>query len=414
MSELNDMFKKITASIEEASSQFSAQAEKALAQARQAGELSTDTKATVDKMAVELHALREAEKTLRAQVDEVEQHMAQMPVAQALKVVRSVGQQVIEKEVIKALGSGLEAHKRVMVPVQAALTSPDVTGQIIAPDRQQGILTAPKQRLFIRDLISSGRTQSNTIYYVRQKSVTNNARTVAENTLKPYSDIGFEEATVPVRTIAHLFKASKQILDDFPQLASTIDIELRYGLKTVEERQILLGDNTGSNLHGILPQATTFKAEFKPATQTGIDDLRLAMLQTQLSRIPATAHVLHFTNWAQIELIKDSLGRYLLSNPVAMTTPTLWGLPVVVTETPEMKDHFLVGAFSLGAQLFDREEAHVVISTENVDDFEKNMVSVRCEERLALAVYRPEAFIHGPLSQIDLPRASVKANGNGA
>jgi HK97 family phage major capsid protein len=56
-------------------------------------------------------------------------------------------------------------------------------------------------------------------------------------------------------------------------------------------------------------------------------------------------------------------------------------------------DTALVGAFSLGAQIFDREDANVVISTENQDDFIKNMITVRAEQRLALAVYRPEAFI---------------------
>ena len=55
----------------------------------------------------------------------------------------------------------------------------------------------------------------------------------------------------------------------------------------------------------------------------------------------------------------------------------------------------LTGAFAEGAQIFDREDANVVISTENQDDFEKNMISVRCEERLALAVYRPESFVKG-------------------
>ncbi|MFY3739122.1 phage major capsid protein, partial [Escherichia coli] len=49
-------------------------------------------------------------------------------------------------------------------------------------------------------------------------------------------------------------------------------------------------------------------------------------------------------------------------------------------------------------QLFDREDANVVISTENADDFEKNMISIRCEERLALAVKRPEAFVYGSFS----------------
>ena len=35
------------------------------------------------------------------------------------------------------------------------------------------------------------------------------------------------------------------------------------------------------------------------------------------------------------------------------------------------------------------------MSTENTDDFEKNLISIRCEERAALAVKRPEAFIFG-------------------
>lgn len=413
MSDINEMFKKVTASIEEASSKYSAQAEKALKEAQKSGELSAETKAFVDKMAVELNALREAEKTLKAQVGEVEQHIAQMPVANALNVVSSIGQQVVGMEVVQALGSGMESNKRIVAPVNASLISSDVTGTIVAPDRQSNIFSKPKQRLFIRDLIASGKTQSNTIYYVKQKGFTNNAKTVAENTAKPYSTIEFEEATVPVRTIAHMFKASKQILDDFSQLASLIDMELRYGLKYVEEHQILFGDGTGSNLNGIFTQATAFKAELKPAHRTAIDDLRLAMLQAQLARIPATGHVLHFTNWAQIELIKDTLGRYLLSNPAALTTPTLWGLPVVVTEAAEFKDKFLVGAFNLAAQLFDREEANVVISTENTDDFEKNMISIRCEERLALAVYRPEAFIKGDLTKIEVSGGAGKGGNNG-
>ncbi|MBT9428890.1 phage major capsid protein [Candidatus Symbiopectobacterium endolongispinus] len=413
MSDVNEMFKKVTASIEEASSKYSAQAEKALKEAQKSGELSAETKAAVDKMAVELNALREAEKTLKSQVGEVEQHIAQMPVANALNVVSSIGQQVVGMEVVQALGSGMESSKRIVAPINAALISSDVAGTIVAHDRQADILTKPPQRLFIRDLIASGKTQSNTIYYVKQKGFTNNAKTVAENTAKPYSTIEFEEAAVPVRTITHMFKASKQILDDFSQLASIIDMELRYGLKYVEEQQILFGDGTGSNLNGIFTQATAFKAELKPAHRTAIDNLRLAMLQAQLARIPATGHVLHFTNWAQIELIKDTLGRYLLSNPAALTTLTLWGLPVVVTEAAEFKDKFLVGAFNLGAQLFDREEANVVISTENTDDFEKNMISIRCEERLALAVYRPEAFIKGDLTKIEVS-PSTPSNAGGA
>lgn len=395
MSDVNEILKKVTASIEEATGKFNAKAEEALTEAKKNGKLSAETKDTVDKMASELNALKEAEKTLKAALGELEQHVAQMPLANAKQVVESVGQQVISAEALKTFAASVAASQRISIPVKAALLTANVPGNIVAPDRLPGIDTAPKQRLFIRDLIAPGTTASNTIYWVQQTGFTNNAAAVAENTTKPYSNIEFAEKITPVRTIAHLFKASKQILDDFSQLQSQVDAEMRFGLKYVEEQEILFGDGTGAHLEGIIPQASAFAAAFQVDNQNSIDDLRLAMLQAQLARFPASGHVLHFIDWAKIELTKDTLGRYILANPAALTGPTLWGLPVVATEATAFQGKFLTGAFSAGAQIFDREETNVVISTENADDFEKNMITIRCEERLALAVKRPEAFVYG-------------------
>ncbi|ECZ1381932.1 phage major capsid protein [Salmonella enterica] len=395
MSEVNEILKKVTASIEEATDKFNARAEDALKEAKKSGKLSEETKAAVDKMASEFNALREAEKTLKAAIGELEQHVAQMPLANAKHIVETVGQQVISAEALKTFSASVEGGKRVSIPVNAALISSGVAEGVVEPQRLPGIDTTPKQRLFIRDLIALGRTSSPAIFWVQQTGFTNKAAVVAENTTKPYSDIAFATKITPVTTIAHMFKASKQILDDFAQLQSTVDAEMRYGLKYVEEQEILFGDGTGVHLHGIVPQASAFSAEFRVEQQNGIDDLRLAMLQAQLARFPASGHVLHFIDWAKIELTKDTLGRYILANPSGLTGPTLWGLPVVATEAAAFKGKFLTGAFNAGAQIFDREDANVVISTENADDFEKNMISIRCEERLALAVKRPEAFIYG-------------------
>lgn len=395
MSDVNEILKKVTASIEDATSKFNAKAEDALKEAQKSGKLSEETKASVDKMATELNAMREAEKSLKAALGELEQHVAQMPLSNAAKVVETVGQVVINSEALKTFSASVEGGKRLSIPVNAALLSTGVADGVVEPQRLPGIDTTPKQRLFIRDLIAPGRTGAPAIFWVQQTGFTNAAKVVAKGTTKPYSDIQFATKITPVTTIAHMFKASKQILDDFAQLQSTVDAEMRYGLKYVEEQEILFGDGTGVHLHGIVPQATAFAGAFEVEQQNGIDDLRLAMLQAQLARFPASGHVLHFIDWAKIELTKDTLGRYILANPAALTGPTLWGLPVVATEAPAFQGKFLTGAFNAAAQLFDREDANVVISTENADDFEKNMISIRCEERLALAVKRPEAFIYG-------------------
>lgn len=395
MSDTNELLKSLKAQIEKANSDFNAKAESALTEAQKAGGLSAETKEAVDKMALELNALREAEKTIKSAMGELEQHIAQMPLQSALKAAQSFGQQLISAEVLKDINSSIQGNKRISVPVQAALISTGVAEGVVEPHRLPGVDAAPKQRLFIRDLIAPGKTQSPAIFWVQQTGFTNKAAVVPENTTKPYSDIEFATKITPVTTVAHMFKASKQILDDFSQLQSLVDAEMRYGLKFVEEQEILFGDGSGAHLHGIIPQASKYKAEFSVEKQNGIDDLRLAMLQSQLARFPASGHVLHFIDWAKIELTKDSLGRYILANPASLTGPTLWGLPVVATETAAFKGKFLTGAFNAGAQLFDREETNVVISTENADDFEKNMISIRCEERLALAVKRPEAFVYG-------------------
>ncbi|WP_343582993.1 phage major capsid protein [Pseudomonas sp.] len=390
-----DLLKNVSAELKKATDEFSKQAENALAEAKKAGSLSSETKATVDELATKFNSLTEAERQLKARLGEMEQELVRNPGNSAATPRDTVGGVVIKSEALKQFAASVEGNRRVSVPVQAALISSGVAEGVVEPQRLPGIDVEPKQRLFIRDLIAPGRTTSPAIFWVQQTGFTNAARVVAENTAKPYSDIQFATKITPVSTIAHMFKASKQILDDFAQLQSTIDTEMRYGLKYAEEQEILFGDGTGVHLHGIVPQATAFAAAFEVDQQSGIDDLRLAMLQAQLARLPASGHVLHFIDWAKIELTKDTLGRYILANPLGLTGPLLWGLPVVATEIAAFQGKFLTGAFQTGAQLFDREDANVVISTENADDFEKNMISIRCEERVALAVKRPEAFIYG-------------------
>ncbi|VVO30478.1 phage major capsid protein [Pseudomonas fluorescens] len=398
MTDTTELLKSVSAELAKATSEFSQKAEAALGEAKKAGTLSAETKAAVDELALKFNSLTEAEKQLKSQLGEMEQEFARLPSKASAQSRDGLGATVVKSEALKAFAASIEGGKRVNIPVSAALLSTDVAQGVVEPQRLPGIDVAPKQRLFIRDLIAPGRTGSPAIFWVQQTGFTNAARVVAEGTQKPYSSITFDSKLTAVSTIAHMFKASKQILDDFAQLQSTIDVEMRYGLKYAEEQEILFGDGTGVHLHGIVPQASVFDPAFEVENQSGIDDLRLAMLQAQLARLPASGHVLHFIDWAKIELTKDTLGRYILANPLGLAGPMLWGLPVVATEAVGFLGKFLTGAFQTGAQLFDREDANVVISTENADDFEKNLISIRCEERAALAVKRPEAFIYGSFS----------------
>ncbi|MEJ8308804.1 phage major capsid protein [Agrobacterium larrymoorei] len=317
---------------------------------------------------------------------------------------KSLGDLVVEAAQAKEFNGAARGAIRVQAERAAITTGNTTVGtgrsagtSLVAGQRVPGIVAPPNRRMTIRDLLMPGQTSSNNVEYTRETGFTNNANTVAETTAKPYSDITFDMTNAPVRTIAHLFKASRQILDDAVGLRSYIDGRARYGLQFKEEAQLLKGDGTGQNILGIQPQATAFNPAFVPQDATPIDRLRLAILQVVLAEYPATGFVLNPVDWAAIELTKDSEGRYIIANPQGSNQPTLWNLPVVETQSQTLGT-FLTGAFNMAAQIFDRMEIEVLLSTENVDDFEKNMVSIRAEERLALAVYRPEAFVTGAVS----------------
>ena len=181
---------------------------------------------------------------------------------------------------------------------------------------------------------------------------------------KPQSDLKFDIRTAAVTTIAAWVLATRQILDDAPMLQSYIDGRLRYGLAYAEELQLLHGDGTGTNLHGIYTQATAFADPGVVPLPQRLDVLRFAMLQATLAEYQATGFVLHPTDWAGIELTKDSQGRYIIGDPKAESQPRVWGLPVVATQAM-LLGKFLIGAFRQGAQIFDRQNATVELSTED-------------------------------------------------
>ena len=368
-------------------------AERALGMAEKGEKLPDGFKQTVDEALTGFN-------TVKGRLDDLEQKLDGFEPGRKSDY-QTPGAQFSEDADVKSFLANPTSGKRVGVDVKAIVSSLTTdangsAGDLIVPQRQ-GMVDPVVRRMTIRDLLTPGRTNSNAIQYPVETGFTNSAATVSETTgaLKPQSEIKFDIKTTSVTTIAHWLLATRQILDDVPMLQSYIDGRLRYGLAYVEENQLLNGGGTGTDLNGIYTQATAFAAGSIIQTgATNIDVLRYAMLQAALAELPATGHVLNPIDWAQIETLKDSTGQYLIGNPQGTIQPTLWGLPVVATQAMAAGS-FLTGAFRLGAQIFDRMDARVEISTEDSDNFRKNLVTILAEERLALAVYRPEAFIKG-------------------
>lgn len=390
-------YKAAVVALKEATDHVKKTAEEAQTEMKNLGAMTAESKNAADKALLDMNVLS-------ARVTEMEQKMARRGGDGTNAETKSIGARVAESDEYKAMSAKSGAWRGTAQFEVKNITSTSTSGVsattgLVVADRQPGIVQVlPNRQLTVRSLLMPGTTSSGAIDYVRETLFTNNAAAVAENPADAYpqSDLKFDLQSLPVRTIAHWMLASKQILSDAPMLASYIDGRLRYGLAYKEDDQLLNGDGTGENLKGLMVQATAYAqpAGVTVANATMIDTLRLAMLQATLALYPATGHVLNPTDWASIELTKDGQQRYVFANPTGLASPALWGLPVA--ESLAMPQNtFLTGAFRYAAQIFDREDATVIISTEDRDNLTKGMVTIMAEERLGLAVYRPQALISG-------------------
>lgn len=358
-------------------------------QIKESGTVSTEVKAQADKLAEDYNALYD-------RVQEIEQKGVKFrEEAQDY----DLGAEFIKSEQFKDIQEGRTSRAR--LEVKTAIINATGQNQPLVPaDRLSGFNTTPNRMLTIRDILPASGTTSNLIEFVRENVFTNNAGPQVsgspeafENVTKPESAITFTLATAAVTTLAHFIPASKQVIEDSASLQSFINGRLMYGLKLKEETQLLLGTGSNGELNGIHTQATAYTVQ-SPQLTNEIDIIREMIKQAHVSEYMPDAILLNPQDWYDIDVRKvgTSDDRYVVGNPREMGVPRLWGLPVVITNSVT-SGQAVVGSFQMGAEIKDRTQAIVELSLEDSTNFQKNMVTIRAEERIALCVYRTEAFI---------------------
>jgi len=208
---------------------------------------------------------------------------------------------------------------------------------------------------------------------------------------KPESALSFEIVTVPVRTMAHFIPVTRQIVDDEAQLRGYIENRLLYGLKLVEDQQILYGSGVGNDLNGILTDPG-IQSYTQLSTETMIDAIRKAITKSYVKEYRPTGIIMNHQDWETIELTKGDDEHYIWVNVTTSNGSRLWGLPVVATNAIE-KGTMLLGDFQRGSAIHDRQNASIRISDSHADFFTKNLWALLAEERIAQSILRPNAFV---------------------
>lgn len=266
---------------------------------------------------------------------------------------------------------------------------------IVAPNRLSGVVDGAYRNLLVASAIPQGNTSSNAIEYTRENVFTNNAAETAEGGAKPESAVTYTLESAPVATIAHWIKLSKQVMDDAPQIASHVDGRMRYGVAYRLDSQIINGTGVGSNMGGLLKSGN--HTVFTPAASTlALENVRKAITTVKLADYLPTAIMLNPADCETMDLDKATDGHFRTADPRTGAPMTLWGLPIVESNAiPAGK--FLVGAFDMAVQLWNRQGITVDLSESDDTNFQSNLVTLRAESRHALTVYRPASVVAGDL-----------------
>ena len=322
---------------------------------------------------------------------------------------KTAGDMVVDTDHFKAFRDGSAQKARVELSEtfdKKSATNPITTptGGVVQAYRRPGILPGAFRPLTIEGLFPSLPVTTNAFEYVQEKEAenVNGAAFVAEGAQKPFGSTAFETKTGTIKTIAHLARVSKQLMDDAPALVAYINQRLIYGIDLVVEDQLVTGDGSGQKLSGILHTGNytdhgVTQLKQLPKNPTLFDMILLAKSKVEQAFFRPNVILLNPSDWSAMLMEKNASGDYYLGHPASVAPKTLWGLPVWTTPAIAA-GKFLVGDFNQAATLWTRQGMAVEMFEQDSDNVQKNLVTIRAERRLGFGVERVKAMCGGTLT----------------
>jgi len=372
--------------------------EKAFNQAKDnaKGEMESSLKSEIDNLTTQYVEKSEA---LNKRLDEMEMAAKKTASGATPKSFKAAIEGALKDGAIDAMVKGNANAARFEVKADMSLGA-DVTGVIAAETIVDQIKYDPSRSVHIRSLLPLGSTDAQTIRFPKETAYSDNAAATAETAAFGQSDFDLAASTVNVEKIGTYMRITGEMLDDIKQLTSYLSARVPEKVLSVEDNEILNGDGSSPNLDGLFTDGTAFAAGgFALAIESAneFDVLTVALNQLALANYQADTILLNPTDLHKMILLKSTANEYLRNQIFSGLQPTINGIPVTVN-TAVTAGKFLVGNLRQASQLWIRENLAVEFSREDSDNFQKNFVTVRAMERVALTNYLPNAIVQGTFS----------------
>ena len=264
----------------------------------------------------------------------------------------------------------------------------------------------------VRDAFGNESIAENTYSWVvfGQPSGSHEPSGVNEGAAKPELDNVYFKMVEPLHKFAGWFKDTDELLEDNAYLASAIENRGVYRLKKLTDSALAAaiadaavngvtdGNSTAAPATSqSIVSATAQADEFANVIFDAVAAVKAAS-GADCDTVIVTSAVAQLLRTGQ-----DGAGQYYgggyFTGAYGQPTgyqymPNLWGMKVIVSDAISNDAHAVVGNFAQGATVISKRDGGVRVeaTNSNEDDFVNDLVTIRLEERLLLAVREPAMF----------------------
>jgi HK97 family phage major capsid protein len=273
----------------------------------------------------------------------------------------------------------------------------NLTGDITRQYANQ-VYALPARKVHLRSLLPIGTINQGLFTFPYESGGEGAPAAQTQGSSKAQVDFDITMKDAAAQYIAGYVRISRQMLDDIPAMTSFLQSRLLEKYLVAEDAQLLSGNGTAPNLQGITGVATAATG----AATVDVEQLVQAIAQLETSDYSATGILVNPTDWAAIMNTKNTNAAYSLPASTVVTTDgsvSIAGIPLYKS-TAIAVDKFLVGDWSMGAQIMQNQGISVQFSEMDGDNFTKNMITVRVEARIAFPIYYAGAFVYGDFGNV--------------
>ena len=323
--------------------------------------------------------------------EQMQKHLDDMDIA--MKAAKTAteekglrGDQKVNKAIFEAIRDNHDKIQQVnkgtsvKMEVKATMTlAADLTGDPVKT-YQDYIAEIPAQAVNFADLIPNVASRTGVYTYYVENAPTGAAAKVAEGADKPEISFKLTETTCVAQYIAGLARISKVMLQDLPFMTTFLPRALR--------REYWKAENTDFN--------TTFNSAVTgtSAGLTGVPGILADIGVIEASNYSVNGIVVNPKDWATLASVACN------DQPCVVN---FVGNQMFIGGVPVYKASWVTeGKYYLGDWFWAKrivvDGLAVEFFEQDRDNVQKNLVTVRCEARVCLAIERTDAFVIGDIA----------------